>query len=289
MQEGTPIIIKRKKAHHAAHHGGAWKVAYADFVTAMMAFFMVMWIMSLNQNDRQLVQAYFEDPVGFSKNYPKNDAHVLPFKPSSKMLDQKNEGNAEIHKDVQAKEDMQKVREQVLEEIKQDPKLKELLEQKSIETIFTERGLEIELIESDMNGEVFFKVGSAIVQPKAVEVMSKIAPVLARTNHPLVFEGHTDSRPFQNPNYDNFDLSHDRANSVRHLMEQFGVPVSQVASVEGYADTRPRIATDPSHFSNRRVTILLPYAVQKSRSITELPTKDLKESTEGVFWNPTGR
>jgi chemotaxis protein MotB len=286
MQEGTPIIIKKKKAHGHAHHGGAWKVAYADFVTAMMAFFMVMWIMTLSDTDRQLVQAYFEDPTGFSKNIPKSDSHIVPFDTGSRKKRERDAGNEQLLQEVEARGKMAEVRKQVEEAIEADPELQKLVQQHSIETWIDAEGLHIELIESDLNGEVFFKIGSAVVQPKATEVLAKIAPVLAQTGNPVVVEGHTDSRPYDRAGYDNFMLSSDRAHAVRLLLTASGLAESQVHGVEGFADRKPRVASDPAHFSNRRVTILLPYAFEVPRKITELPSEQLNDSIQGVFRNP---
>jgi chemotaxis protein MotB len=286
MQDGTPIIIKKKKSHKHGHHGGAWKVAYADFVTAMMAFFMVMWIMSLSDDDRQLVQAYFEDPTGFSKNYPKGEMHIMPWQKYGKKKTEADRGNAELIDQAKLRDDLAKVREQVEEQLNADPELKRLLEQQSIETKIDHEGLHIELIESDLNGEVFFKVGSAEVQPRASQVLAKIAPILAETGNPIVVEGHTDSRPFARPGYDNFHLSSDRAQEVRMLLQANGVIASQIEAVKGYADQKPRLANDPAHFSNRRVTILLPFGREASRHIFEMPSDKLNQSVEGVFRNP---
>ena len=286
MQDGTPIIIKRRKRHKHAHHGGAWKVAYADFVTAMMAFFMVMWIMSLSDKDRQLVQAYFQDPVGFSKNPPKSNSHIRPPAPPSNDPGKTDAGNAQIEQAQKAQAEAQEAMEQIEQTIKQDPALQQMLEQNAIETKITPEGLQIELIESDMNGEVFFKVGSAEVQPRAREVMAHIAPVLAKAARPIVVEGHTDARPLNKGIYDNYTLSTDRAHAVKRLLWMSGVTESQIEAVKGYAAQMPRVPEDPFHFSNRRVTILLPFGVELPRRIEELPTSRLNDTIQGVFRNP---
>jgi chemotaxis protein MotB len=289
MQDGTPIIIKKKKGHKHAHHGGAWKVAYADFVTAMMAFFMVMWIMSLSDTDKQLVQAYFEDPTGFSKSYPKSDVYIQPFRTyNGKKTEMKN-GNAQMVEESKARDEMVKLRDRVEQEIKKDPVLKDLVDQQSIEMQITAEGLQIELIESELNGEVFFKVGSAEVQSQARQVLAKIAPILGRTKRMLVIEGHTDSRPLNRPDYDNINLSMDRADAVRRLLTQCGVTADQIEGVKGFGDRKPRLVNDPTHFSNRRVTVLLPFVTEIAKKIDELPSNQLKEDIQGVFRNPFGR
>ena len=286
MQEGTPIIIKKKKSHGHGHHGGAWKVAYADFVTAMMAFFMVMWIMSLSDEDKQLVQAYFEDPTGFSKRMPKGEVVLTPIEKKRRARKEGEFGNAEVREQNKARDEMQDVREEIIEQIGNDPELEVLLQQQAIQTKFTAEGLEIELIESDMNGEVFFVIGSAVVRPQAVAVIGKIAPILANTGYDIVVEGHTDSRPYVGKGYDNFSLSHDRADAVRKLLLSGGVPDAKIEAIKAYADRKPRLAQDPNHFSNRRVTILLPFKTEEPKSIGDLPSEELRESIEGVFKRP---
>ncbi|HXH62072.1 MAG TPA: flagellar motor protein MotB [Fimbriimonadaceae bacterium] len=289
MQEGTPIIIKKKKAHSHGHHGGAWKVAYADFVTAMMAFFLVMWIMSLSQDDRNIVQAYFRDPVGFSKEQPLGTTHIKPPESPSTLAGQKNEGNALIRKDMKATEQMENVRKQIVQQLQDDPEMREMLKNQSIEMQITTQGLKIEFIENELNGEVFFEVGQAVVRPKATEVILKIAPILAKSGRLLKIEGHTDSRQYGTPGYDNYDLGYDRANAVRHLLMQGGVTLSQIDSVDSYAATRPRVPDDPTHYSNRRVTVLIPFGTEKPKKLDGLPTGVLRESVESVFRRPSGR
>ena len=286
MQDGTPIIIKRKKAHKHAHHGGAWKVAFADFVTAMMAFFMVMWIMSLSDEEKQIVQAYFEDPTGFSTARPRSDTHIAPIPGATRMKNEKDDGNAQLAQEAEARGEIEDAQKAIEEAIKNDQQLQDMVDQNSLDMSVTAEGLRIELIESDLNGEVFFKVGSAEVQAKATEVLAKIAPILAGTKRAIVVEGHTDSRPYGRKGYDNFFLSSDRANAVRLLLLANGVTEDQIEAVKGYADKKPRVVADPAHFSNRRVTILLPFAFEKANKITELPSDQLKESVQGVFRNP---
>lgn len=289
MQEGTPIIIKKKKVHGHAHHGGAWKVAYADFVTAMMAFFMVMWIMSLSAEDRNVIQAYFKDPVGFSRNQPLGSTHVRPqTSPPSEKEGQKDVGNTDLAKQIAAKAEIDKVKNEVEKALQEDPALRDMLEKKSVNVNVTSEGLEIEFIENDMNGEVFFKVGSAEVRPQAKVVIGKIAPILAATDHVIIVEGHTDARPYDGNGYDNYDLSFDRANTVRHLLGGGGVKSEKFQEVVAYADQRPRVVTDPYHFSNRRVTVLLPFGEPASKQNPGVTKTGIKESIEGIFRNPVG-
>ncbi|MBX3097190.1 MAG: OmpA family protein [Fimbriimonadaceae bacterium] len=284
MQDGTPIIIKKKKVSGHGHHGGAWKVAFADFVTAMMAFFMVMWIMGLSQEDRMIIQSYFEDPVGFERRQALSPISIslLGKGSASKKNGQESTSSAqeqERTEAIQLKNDVQKA-------VEGDANLRGLVNNDSVEISVNSEGVLLEFIENEANGEVFFELGSANVRPAARELIRRIGPLLAATRRPLQIEGHTDSRAYPGVGYDNFDLSTDRAHTVRRLLAAAGVRNQQFIQVIGYADTRPRPGTDPKHFSNRRVSVLLPYAMG-GPTTPGLPADALRESIEGVFRLPT--
>lgn len=256
MQEGTPIIIKKKKAHGHAHHGGAWKVAYADFVTAMMAFFMVMWIIGLSAEDRNVIQSYFNDPVGFAKNQPRNPINIGPT--GGPRPQHSGQASTETGQKAENAE-MQKVQQQVEQVIEQDQELQDAAKSGGLAIRSTSEGLAIEFIENEMNGELYFQLGSAEIRPQAKDMLRKLAPILAKSNRAIFLDGHTDSTPFPGTGYDNYDLSSARANQVRRILESAGLPGKQVIAVRGRADNDPRVKGNPRHFSNRRVTILLPY------------------------------
>ncbi len=282
MQEGTPIIIKKKKVHGHGHHGGAWKVAFADFVTAMMAFFMVMWIMGMSQETKELIQGYFRDPVGFMANPPKTNVNVGP-DGGPMRTPQGQEGAADRERDeVKIMEAMD---EQLRGALSDDPTLKELGRQKAIETKVTPDGVVVELAETETNSEVFFTLGSSQVRPQARAVLARLAPILAGTKRPIVVDGHTDSLPLPNPDFDNFDLSSARASAVRRLLREGGVPEGQFLAVRGFGSTQPRRPEDPAHFSNRRVTILLPYSFS-TQSVGGLPGDVERATIEGKFRMP---
>ena len=256
MQEGTPIIIKKKKVHGHGHHGGAWKVAYADFVTAMMAFFLVMWILGMSDEEKESIAAYFNDPTGFTKHRP---GHAIKIGPQGQEVTPEQGEGAKNEGIMADKGEL---------DVKQ-----------------TDEGLVIELIENETTGEVFFEVGSSSVRDQARAIFTKIAPILAKSNRLLKVEGHTDARPYPGTGYDNFDLSSDRANAVRRLLLANGLKTDQVLSAEGRADTDPRNPADPFHFSNRRVTILLPYRYAKGNTY-RLPAEIVDDEVEGVFTRP---
>lgn len=285
MQEGTPIIVKKVKKGGHGHHGGAWKVAYADFVTAMMAFFMVMWILGMSQDQKEAIAAYFNDPNGYHKTVPTFKIGVGPVaQPRSVQNSKDSSGDDGLMKEKAAMDNVQRDLEKA---VAQDKDLKQLAQAGDLKVSQTNEGLVLELIENEAGGEVFFKIGSSSVRDQARQVFAKLAPILAKTGRPMKIDGHTDARPYPGSGYDNFDLSSDRANEVRRLMMACGINRSQIIGAEGRADTELRKPDDPYHFSNRRVTVLLPYKYMRADTV-RLPAEIHDESVEGVFINPGG-
>jgi len=252
-------VIKRKKGGHG-HHGGAWKVAYADFVTAMMAFFLVMWLIGLNQEIKKAIAGYFRDPNSFLESQPQSS---VPFDlgqdpKTGKKSNQDEQLTALVQK---ARKDQQKARfEETKKQLEQSlsniPELSRLREHVRIQVV--EDGLRIELIEGPE--PVFFVTGSAEVMPAARRLMNLIARSVGKLDNKVIIEGHTDSRPYRYGKiYGNWELSSDRANASRRILEAGGLWKGQVAEVRGYADTRLRLPKEPLHYSNRRVSLLIPY------------------------------
>ncbi|MBX7133180.1 MAG: flagellar motor protein MotB [Fimbriimonadaceae bacterium] len=257
MSDGTPIIIKKKKAHGHGHHGGSWKVAYADFVTAMMAFFMVMWIMGLSDQTRAQIQGYFNDPAGFMKNPPRSKNIMVAGMPASKKAASKENGEDVQGKQEAARQLERKLKGELSAEGKAgDNEVKALLQ--GVEITITDEGVQIEFIEKH---RTFFEIGSAVIRPEARQVVATIGKVLAATKRTMMIDGHTDSRPLNNPAYNNWDLSTDRAAAVRRLFQTTGVSDKQFLQVRGNADRKLRIPSDPYNSENRRVTIMLPFKV----------------------------
>lgn len=263
MNEGAPIIIKKKKSHGHGHHGGAWKVAYADFVTAMMAFFLVMWIMGMSENDRSVVAGYFNDPVGITKAFPKGPPNLgySGLRHSAGVKQDQERHAIDLERDRrqidQVKQDVEKFIH--AESGKGNAALSILL--KSVEVRVTNEGLEIEFIEG--KGVAYFDVGSANVTVQAKKIIGEIAPVLARAGRRFYVDGHTDSRAYVGGGYDNFDLSADRAQAVKRALVVSGIKKAQVIGVRAFADTRLRVPSNPMAESNRRVTLVLPFAKQE--------------------------
>lgn len=279
MNEERPVIKIVKKKGHSGHHGGAWKVAYADFVTAMMAFFLVMWILGLNQDTREAIAAYFRDPTGVMKmlrggpsalgvmsSSSDNKPAVLP------SLQHIMEGGQMEKKHFQeAKQSLEKM-------ISGLPEWKQL--RSYIEIKLTPEGLRIELMEGPES--LFFETGSAKLKPATGRLLRLMARELRKLDNPVILEGHTDAHPYAGGNlgYSNWELSADRANSARRAIAPALRP-NQMSEVRGYADTHPR-HSNPYHFSNRRISILVPYTRQKPPS-----TKTSAEAIKQPSIRPT--
>jgi len=235
--EETPPIIIKKKISHGEHHGGAWKVAYADFVTAMMALFIVLWLMGASDQVKKAVAGYFKDPSGRAADNGSGQGGVGE--------------NLAVRKD-----DMGKLKEKLESAMKQSAELQKLKDQ--VQMTVTGEGLRIELMESEVG--TFFESGSSHPSGAGTDMLKMLSSELAKMPNRLLLEGHTDSRPFASKTgYSNWELSSDRANSARKLMQDSGLRSDQVAEVRGYADQRLRKPDDPDNASNRRVSIVVKY------------------------------
>ena len=230
-----PIIVIKKKGGHGGHHGGAWKVAYADFVTAMMALFIVLWLLSSSTKVKKAVAGYFNDPKSSHKETG-----------SDKLG---NDDSIPIDK-----QNVQKLKEQIQKAIKDQKDLEKLAKQ--IEITITPEGPRIELIE-DKNG-TFFQSGSSKLSESGQQLLSMLAGQLKPLPNKLLLEGHTDAQPYSADNgYTNWELSADRANAARRLLQQDGVGQSQISQIRGYADQLLRVKNDPLDPSNRRISLIV--------------------------------
>jgi len=236
----TPIIIIKKKGGHGGRHGGAWKVAYADFVTALMSLFIVLWLMNSSDKVKKAVAGYFNDPKG-----------------TANLLGTTMSGNGVSV--VENQSDLSKLKEKLEQEIKAKKELEKL--SKQIEITITPEGLRIELLE-DKNG-TFFETGSAQLSGNGQQLLSLLAGELKALPNSLLIEGHTDAMQYlADASYSNWELSADRANSARRLMQQDGVRADQVTQVRGYADQFLRVKSNPYDPSNRRISILVKNSVK---------------------------
>ncbi len=249
MNEETPIRIVKKKGGHEGHHGGAWKVAYADFVTAMMSLFIVLWIVGQSKQVKESVASYFKDPGAFSEN---TKAHGIP---QENELPQKQFSPDEMVK--REKEDQARLEtlgKTIMEGLSKDPTLAGLKNQISIEAV--DEGLRIELRESSQS--FFFDIGTAKLKEETVRILAIIAQEIGKLPNKVVVEGHTDSRQYSQINgYTNFELSADRANSARRVLATKGLRENQITQVRGYADSQLRNKKDPYDVTNRRISIII--------------------------------
>ncbi|MFZ0479795.1 MAG: flagellar motor protein MotB [Terriglobales bacterium] len=233
----TPPIIIRKKVVHGGHHGGAWKVAYADFVTAMMALFIVLWLMNSSKQVQQAIGGYFKDPSG-----------------KSKMVGTDQRGSGENF--TLTKDNMTQLKEQLQKSVRKLNDFDKLRNQ--IEMTVTAEGLRIELLESASG--TFFESGSSLPNDKGKELLTLLSQELSKLPNKISIEGHTDSKPYPGTAmYGNWELSADRANAARRLMQQSGLRDDQVAQVRGFADQRLRSANSPLDPSNRRISLIVQY------------------------------
>ena len=258
LGKAQPIIIIKKKSGHGGHHGGAWKVAYADFVTAMMSLFIVLWLMGSSEKVKKAVAGYFNDPKG-----------------TANLLGTNMSGNGVAVTQVRD-DQMQKLKEKLESEIKAKKELEQL--SKQIEITITPEGLRIELLE-DKNG-TFYQTGSAHLSDRGQELLALLAGELKTLPNSLLIEGHTDSAQYSTENdYSNWELSADRANSARRLLQQDGVRSDQVTQVRGYADQMLRVKGNPYDPSNRRISILVKNSTSETPEITKGQVVDKSPAT----------
>jgi chemotaxis protein MotB len=247
------VIVRRKKVVGGGHHGGSWKVAYADFVTAMMAFFMVMWILGMDDKVKQAIEGYFSNPVGYKKGFSSGSS------PISSGSSPSQTANTQVRMIVRAAEQKRfgEMAAQLKKLLDQNPQLKKL--NAKVDVVVTKDGMRIELIESGA-GEVFFPLGSSQMKAPAVIALQLITPELRTLSNPVVIEGHTDAARYGTDGYSNWELSAERANAARRVLEVAGLPGARVVEVRGLADRQLRVPTDPLAAANRRISILLPYS-----------------------------
>ena len=239
LPQAQPIIILRKKTvHQGDHHGGAWKVAYADFVTAMMALFIVLWLMASSEQVKKSIAAYFLDPKG--RHHEVGSGGL-------------NGSGKSMYLSI---DDMRQLKAKLEQAFRSLPAMAKLRNQ--ITMTITGEGLRIELLESS-NG-VFFACGKPQPTPLGEQAIGLLASQLGELPNAVILEGHTDSVAYASANeYTNWELSSDRANQARRLMRAHGVRPDQIKQVRGYADQSLRNAKNPLDPSNRRISVIVLY------------------------------
>ena len=250
-------IVVRKGRHGGGHHGGAWKVAYADFVTTMMALFIVLWIVGQNESVKQAIAAYFKNPgifkEGAAPTVLPDGAGILPGSPAEAAAppkSQPDEGDV-----IQEEKKLQEAAGRIKEMIeKKGGAFEALREQIRIEV--TPEGLRIELLERD--NSPLFRVGSATPIQPLKPLLEGLQQILGTLSNHITVEGHTDARQYSDRwNYSNWELSADRANSARRIMEAAGLQAGRIDRVVGHADRILLVPEDPLHSNNRRITLLV--------------------------------
>ena len=272
MEKGARqvVIINRKKKGGYGHHGGSWKVAFADFMTAMMAFFLLMWVLEITTQEQQkAIAGYFNDPgsryvIGSgganpavidmnpapSPNPSPDDAPVQVDPVLTPSL-----AAAEEAVRLQEQQQLEELREQLLEEIARlDSVLNVLKDQILID--FTALGLRIQIVDSE--GRPMFDVGSTRLKSYSADVLQVLGGILNKVPNKISITGHTDSMPYSaGATYGNWELSSDRANSARRALQSGDYPEEKVATVQGMGAVAPLRADDPAAPINRRIAIIV--------------------------------
>lgn len=262
MKNATPVIIsrKRKKKKHA-HHGGTWKIAYADFMTAMMAFFLVMWLLSQStEMERELIADYFRMPLKPSMangNKTSLSDSVIPGG-GDDILKQDGEvfkakiGNLDQHKRV---ESLKQAKEKLQRMIETDPRLNNF--KSNILLNLTNDGLLIQI--TDSQDRPMFRVGSELPESYMNGILQALVPLLQELPNALSLTGHTDSLPYAGGEggYSNWELSAGRANAARRVLVRSGLNDERFLRVIGTASRMPLENTSPESAVNRRISILV--------------------------------
>ncbi|MBX7144305.1 MAG: OmpA family protein [Oligoflexia bacterium] len=338
MADDKPIIIIKKKGGHGGHHGGAWKVAYADFVTAMMAFFMVMWLVNTaEETTKQNIASYFRRPGLFHSGSGTplligeagilRDAYVPPHKSDTKKQGGKDQdtalpkntgtdeqkdskrkvtikgeqGKSGGQKDAEGKQGLLKdsapaqgelsekkppaggieelaqnekqmlgqIADEIKKQIAGSKELQDLLGM--VDVKIDADGLNIEIMDTEKVS--MFASGSARINPEARDAFAKLASIIKNLPNEIDIVGHTDSKPFSSrPGaYSNWELSADRAQAARRLLEEEGVVADRIRSVVGRSDKEPRIEADPLAAANRRITLKMRFKFNQNVDLGKQP------------------
>ncbi|GIK22489.1 MAG: OmpA family protein [Ignavibacteriota bacterium] len=252
------IIVVKKVNKHKGHHGGAWKVAYADFVTAMMALFIVLWVLGQSEEVIKNVAGYFKDPIAFSDKMKgisiiEGGVFELPSDKAKEIIDKVKQREQEIER-------LNAMKDSIVSNLSSNSDFAYLMDQIKIE--IANEGLRIEMIES--NDAVFFEIGTSELREDAKKLLYELSKNLKAIPNKLIIEGHTDARPYPNDGrgYTNFELSVDRANSARRVIVASGLDPVRIDEIRGYADTRLLDKKDPFNLVNRRISIIIKFATE---------------------------
>jgi chemotaxis protein MotB len=269
VDNNQPIIVKRIKRTAAGHHGGAWKIAFADFATAMMAFFLVMWLMSsATPEQKRAISGYFQDPIGFSESA---SPHVIdlggtptpsPDRTLNEEVDpavQQSESKidadqAETFAEQLERERLELLLQELQNKVDENPDLTRFKDQILFE--ITQDGLRIQIM--DAANRPMFALGSARLQPYFEDILLAMADTIRAVPNKISVSGHTDAKPYSGRgDYGNWELSSERANAARRALVAGGYPDEQIARVVGYASSALFDREEPLNPVNRRIDILV--------------------------------
>lgn len=273
MENNQPIIVKRVKKTAGGHHGGAWKIAFADFATAMMAFFLVMWLMSsATPEQKKAISGYFQDPVGFTESASPYaiDLGGTPTPAPDRTLNpdvtdtpesQPDEVEPEVSSDMVEtladkleRERLELVLQELQNKVEENPELQRFKDQILFE--ITQDGLRIQIM--DAENRPMFALGSAELQPYFEDILLAMADTIRAVPNKISISGHTDAKPFAGRgDFGNWELSAGRANAARRTLVAGGYSEDQVARVVGYASSALFDRDDPLNPVNRRIDIVV--------------------------------
>lgn len=278
--EGQPVIIKKsRKKGHGGGHGGAWKVAYADFVTAMMAFFLLMWLLAMVSPEKRAGVSYY------FKHFNVFDKSGLSFvetkvNPKVNLMDDQSIGKPELSLQIEDEEEKAlKSADALSEKLKKEieVKLSDFKDQIIIDTF--EGAVRIEILDKETG--TMFSLGSAEISANGKRILKTIAPAIISSNRKIAIEGHTDAVVYAAPQkYSNWELSTERASIARKELERAGLPPEMLIRVTGYAATQPLIKTNIYDPRNRRISILMFYRYQEKE--TPDAENDLKRKIKDI-------
>ena len=275
-KNGRPTIIIKKKIVAHGHHGGAWKVAYADFVTAMMSLFIVLWLMNSNAKVKEAVAGYYKDPAGVGKlsgtdkegrdktivvRLPAPVGKETPVPVAAKETPAPaviKQVAVPIMKEIppaEFKKDMEKLKDALEKALRNLPTYAKVKDHIAITV--TDDGVRMDLMETAKG--LFFENGSPTPTKEGQTVLRTVSNLINKMPNRLMIEGHTDSVPYigGTTGYSNWELSSDRANSARIIMESAGMHAGQLFQIRGFADQQLRLPAKPDDPSNRRISIIV--------------------------------
>ncbi len=289
--EEQPIIIKRKKKVVGGHHGGSWKVAFADFATAMMAFFLVLWLTATATPEQKLaVEGYFKDPVGFTDGGSPNPVDLEGSASVIEEATQDQEASTiqiedEVVDDLADTLEQRRMRQlfqEFQERIENSDTLQEFKDQLLLD--ITDEGLRIQIV--DRSGRPMFDSGRDELKYYSQDILFELAKKLGSVDNKISITGHTDATPFSGrPGYTNWELSADRANTARRALVAGGVRLEQIARVVGLSDSVLFDKDNPTAPVNRRISIIVlnkktADSIETGAGSSDQPLIDLTRPTE---------